>query len=105
MVLVSFIVESNLALPWVPEIFFPRVTRGFVGRRSTRLRRSAEDTSGEAASKNFSRGSLFKTWPKPETAHEKSLAPRVTWRKRQLKMPRFSGNLQEGLIPECFVVF
>ena len=33
MVLVSFIVESNLALPWVPEIFFSRVTRGFVGLR------------------------------------------------------------------------
>ena len=28
-------------------------------------------------SRGFSRGSLFKTWPKPETAHEKSLAPRV----------------------------
>ena len=27
-------------------------------------------------SRGFSRGSLFKTWPKPETAHEKSLAPR-----------------------------
>ena len=25
----------------------------------------------------FSRGSLFRTWPRPETAHEKSLAPRV----------------------------
>ena len=61
MVLVSFIVESNLALPWVPEIFFSRVTRGFVGRRPTRLRPSAKDTSGEAPRKNFSRGSLFKT--------------------------------------------
>ena len=28
-------------------------------------------------SRGFSRGSLFKTWPKPETAHEKPLAPRV----------------------------
>ena len=28
-------------------------------------------------SRGFSRGSLFRTWPKPETAHEKSLAPRV----------------------------
>ena len=27
--------------------------------------------------KGFSRGSLFNTWPKPETAHEKPLAPRV----------------------------
>ena len=26
---------------------------------------------------NFSVGSLIKTWPKPETAHEKPLAPRV----------------------------
>ena len=28
-------------------------------------------------SRGFSRGSLFKTWPKPETAHEKPLAPRI----------------------------
>ena len=28
-------------------------------------------------SRGFSRGSLFKTWPKLETAHEKPLAPRV----------------------------
>ena len=27
--------------------------------------------------RGFSRGSLFRTWPKPETTHEKSLAPRV----------------------------
>ena len=47
MVLVSFIVESNLSLPWVPEIFFSCVTRGFVGRRPTRLRPKAEDTSRE----------------------------------------------------------
>ena len=35
---------------------------------------------GSALSKGWrfvSRGSLFKTWPKPETAHEKPLAPRV----------------------------
>ena len=31
----------------------------------------------ELRSRGFSRGSLFKTWPKPETAHEKPLAPRV----------------------------
>ena len=28
-------------------------------------------------SRGFMRGSPFKTWPKPENAHEKSLAPRV----------------------------
>ena len=39
----------------------------FVGRRRNR----------EKKKKSFSRGSLFKTWPKPETAHEKPLAPRV----------------------------
>ena len=44
-----------------------------VGQRQAK----AEDTSGEAARKNFSRGSLFKTWPQRETAHEKPLAPRV----------------------------
>ena len=31
----------------------------------------------------FSRGSLFKTWPKPETAHEKPLAHRVGARRSQ----------------------
>ena len=41
--------------------FFSRVTRSFVGHRPTRLQPSPEDTSGEAARKNFSRGSLFKT--------------------------------------------
>ena len=29
-------------------------------------------------SRGFSRGSLFKTWPKPEIAHEKLLTPRIT---------------------------
>ena len=29
-------------------------------------------------SRGFSRGSLFKTRPKPETAHEKPLEPRIT---------------------------
>ena len=33
----------------------------FVGRKPTRVRPKAEDTSGEAARKNFSRGSPFKT--------------------------------------------
>ena len=37
MVLVS-LVQSNLALPWVPEIFFSRVTRGFVGREKKTFR-------------------------------------------------------------------
>ena len=44
--------------------------RLFVGCRRKRFRPKAEDTSG-------SRGSLFKTWPKTETGHEKPLAPRV----------------------------
>ena len=33
--------------------FFSRVTRSFVGRRRTRLRPKAEETSGEAARKNL----------------------------------------------------
>ena len=33
--------------------FFSRVTRSFVGRRRTRLRPTAEETSGEAARKNL----------------------------------------------------
>ena len=42
-------------VPWVPEVF-SRVRQGASFRRP-----KAEDTSGEAARKNFSRGSLFKT--------------------------------------------
>ena len=36
----------SFILPWVPEGFFSRATRSFVGRRSTRLRKKAKDTSG-----------------------------------------------------------
>ena len=54
--------------------FFARVTRSFVGRIGLRPKTRA----AKPREKSFSRGSLFKTWPKPETAHEKSLAPRVT---------------------------
>ena len=50
------------------------------------LRRPEADTSSAEVrrhvrrsqkSQNLSRGSLFKTWPTPETAHEKRLAPWV----------------------------
>ena len=54
--------------------FFSRVTRSFVGRLGLRPKTRA----ATPREKRFSRGSLLKTWPKPETAYEKSLAPRVT---------------------------
>ena len=44
------------------RVFFSRATGSFVS---------------SAAGWHVSRGSLFKTWPKPETTHEKPLAPRV----------------------------
>ena len=47
----------------------------FVGPRPTRVGPKAEDTSG----------SLFKTSSKPETAHEKPLAPRVRYAKSTKK--------------------
>ena len=52
--------------------FFTLGTRGFFSRAKgkTRAAKPREKTF-------FSRRSLFKTWPKPETAHEKPLAPRV----------------------------
>ena len=54
------LISSNL--PWVPEIF-SRVWRG---------------ASSAAGPHVFGlRRVTFKTWPKSETAHEKSLAPRV----------------------------
>ena len=40
------------ALSWVSEVFFSRATRSLVGRRPSRLRAKAEDTSGEATRKN-----------------------------------------------------
>ena len=64
-----FWASSYWIIPWVPEVF-SRVRRGASFRRP-----QAVETSGEAARKNFSRRSLFKTWPEPETALEKPLAP------------------------------
>ena len=54
---------------------YPGYQRFFLGC-DEELRRPQADTSSEFG---FSRGSLFKTWPKPKTAHEKSPAPRVVW--------------------------
>ena len=65
----------------------------FVGHRPTRVRPKAEDSRGEAARKNrFSRGSLFKTWPKPQTAHEKPLAPRVRKRCNTITLFKLRGR-------------
>ena len=58
--------------------FFSRVWRGAssaAGRHVFSLR--SKTRAAKPREKTFSRGSLFKTWQKPETAHEKSLAPRV----------------------------
>ena len=62
--------QISHCLPWVPEVssrvrrgasFFSAAGRPVFGRRPKT--RAAK------------RGSLFKTWPRPETAHEKPLAP------------------------------
>ena len=55
--------------------FFSRVTWSFVGRRPTCLPPSAKDTSGEAARLDLIL--RLDRNRKPETANEKSLAPRV----------------------------
>ena len=56
--------------------FYTLGTRGFFFRvRTGSFVSSAAGRRHERRS--FSRGSLFKTRPKPETAHEKPLAPRV----------------------------
>ena len=55
---------------------FSRAMTSFVDHRPTRLRpkiRAAKPREKHG----FSRGSLFKTWPKPETGHKKPLEPRV----------------------------
>ena len=49
-------------------------------------------------SRGFSRGSLFKTWPKPETAHEKPLAPRVVGQRNEA--PRHTREKTSGT-QEC----
>ena len=62
----------------------------FVGRRPTRVRPKAEDTSG--------------VWPKPETAHEKPLAPRVLPKERRLKSEfAFFQSLWRLFLPSYFV--
>ena len=55
-----------------------------VVRRPMRLRPKAEATRGEASSKDKTSARVtITTWPKPENAHVKSLAPRV-YRRRKL---------------------
>ena len=82
MLLAVITLETHLTaetlLPWVPEVF-------------SRVRWGASSAAGRhffgqrLKRKNFSRGSLFKTWPKPETAHEKPPALRVRRYSRQGK--------------------
>ena len=55
-------------IPWVPDVF-PHVGRG------------ASSVTGP----HVFGGSLFKTWPKPETAYEKPLVPRVASTQRERK--------------------
>ena len=79
---------SYRLVPWVPEV-------RFVGRRpKTRAAKPREKTRAQSSLiyACFSRGSLFKTWPKPETAHEKPLAPRARrrvtdWQYNLTKIP------------------
>ena len=63
----KYALESWISIPWVPEVFSRVRTGSFVSLAAGRRRER----------RSFSRGSLFKTRPKPETAHEKPLAPRV----------------------------
>ena len=50
-------ISSKRSIPWVPEVF-SRVRRGASSATGRRHQRRSRD-------KNFSRASLFKTWPKP----------------------------------------
>ena len=62
--------DKKIALP---SRSYPGYQRFYSLACDEELRRpQTEDTSGEA------RVTFFKTWPKPETAHEKPLAPRVS---------------------------
>ena len=53
---------------------------------------------------SLSRGSLFKTWPKPETAHEKSLAPRVGTGSRPRKKARKSNVFTKGYFVQIWML-
>ena len=75
--------RTGMSLPWVPEVFlacgwnfrcWPKAdTSSAVGRSHERRSREKNFFSWE---KLFARVTI-KTWQKPETALEKSLAPRV----------------------------
>ena len=65
--------------------FFSRATRSFVVRRP------------KTRAAKFSAGPLFKTQPKPETAHEKPLAPRVL-----LHFTESRSLLQAVVTFQCF---
>ena len=76
--------DATATIPWVPEVL-SRVRRGASFRRP-----QAEDTSG--------------VWPKPETAHEKPLAPRVLQQERRLKSEfAFFQSLWRLFLPTYFV--
>ena len=61
-----------IQLLWVPEVFFLRATRSFVGRRPTCLRLSAEETSGKAAIRKnplFARVTFQRLHEKPDSGN------------------------------------
>ena len=59
--------QASLALSWVPEVFLAARIFGVGRRPKPRAAKPSEKTHGL----------LIKTWQKPETALEKSLAPTV----------------------------
>ena len=59
-------------------------------------------------SRGFLRGSLFKTWPKPETAHEKPLAPRIHRRhfagKPVVALENVGRSLRLSFLSKCYMI-
>ena len=69
-----FMRDVRRSLPWVPEVF-SRVRRGAFG--GCRVGRRPKKRAANPREKTLFARVTYKTWPKPETAHEKPLEPRV----------------------------
>ena len=67
--------------------FFSRATGSFVSSAASR------HVFGQRPKTRAKRESLFKTWPKPETAHEKPLAPTVGKDGHGLKLEKVGPNV------------
>ena len=89
----QFLLGVKMALPWVPEVFL-------ACGGNFRCWPKANTSSAVGRSREKNARVTIKTWQKPETALEKSLAPRVKWPKKKLKkkcLCKILGSQQRAL--------